>query len=333
VERIAALSKEVVKVWAGRSTVKYEVKEKRGSRLRENQRENWDDWARERKWSWGRRRDEEEKWSQGRGEISGQGRGDVSRQGRADVSGQSKAALVGSREMVQPLDSWDTWARERKSSWGKKKVGETGSKWNRSENSASAPARHENVATPAQQQDYAEESLPDIQVMNIPAAVPALEVKKICEHFGGLAKFRYYSMLGDLGSRGYKQVIVNYKAAVHHKWAREQLGKEVRKLAAGTTWADVASEFTIKAVVLKVESSAGNGNSGVQVLDLTKDVGHWQGKSRVVGGRTENYLQRISSEVKKTDHQVEEEDKKLLEEVDREAIDSNLTTMMMINEW
>ena len=38
------------------------------------------------------------------------------------------------------------------------------------------------------------------------------------------------------------------------------------------------------------------------MLDLTKDVG--QGKSRVVGGRTENYLQRISSEVKKTDHQV-----------------------------
>ena len=86
------------------------------------------------------------------------------------------------------------------------------------------------------------------------------------------------------------------------------------------------------------------------MLDLTKDVGPWQGKSRVVGGRTENYLQRISSEVKKTDHQVgwvgresllqilnivqvEEEDKKLLEEVDREAIDSNLTTMMMINEW
>ena len=74
VERIAALSKEVVKVWAGRSTVKYEVKEKRGSRLRENGRENWDDSARERKWSWGRWRDEEEKWSQGRGEISGQGR-------------------------------------------------------------------------------------------------------------------------------------------------------------------------------------------------------------------------------------------------------------------
>ena len=29
--------------------------------------------------------------------------------------------------------------------------------------------------------------------MNIPAAVPALEGKKICEHFSGLAKFRYYS--------------------------------------------------------------------------------------------------------------------------------------------
>ena len=70
-ERIAPLSKEVVKVWAGRSTVKYEVKEKRGPRLRENAGETWDDWAIERKWSWGRRRDEEEKWSQGRGEILG----------------------------------------------------------------------------------------------------------------------------------------------------------------------------------------------------------------------------------------------------------------------
>ena len=116
-ERIAPLSKEVVKVWAGRSIVKYEVKEKRGPRLRENAGETWDDWAIERKWSWGRRRDEEEKWSQGRGEISGQGRG--------DVSGQGKAALVGSRDMVQSLESWATWARERKLSWGKKKVEET----------------------------------------------------------------------------------------------------------------------------------------------------------------------------------------------------------------
>ena len=143
------------------------------------------------------------------------GQGGDSGQGRGDVSGQGKAALVGSREMVQPLDSWDTWARERKSSWGKKKVEETGSKWNRNSASApanvAAPARPENAATPAQQQDYAEESLPDIQVMNIPAAVPALEVKKICEHFGGLAKFRYYSMLGDPGSRGYKQVLFQPK--------------------------------------------------------------------------------------------------------------------------
>ena len=136
-ERIAPLSKEVVKVWAGRSIVKYEVKEKRGPRLRENAGETWDDWAIERKWSWGRRRDEEEKWSQGRGEISGQGRG--------DVSGQGKAALVGSRDMVQPLESWATW--ERKLSWGKKKVEETGSEWNRSEKPASAPSRHENVAS------------------------------------------------------------------------------------------------------------------------------------------------------------------------------------------
>ena len=79
------------------------------------------------------------------------------------------------------------------------------------------------------------------------------------------------------------QVIVNYKAAGHHKWAREQLGKEVgwcsciflstndcalkvRKLAAGTTWADVAGEFIVKAVVMNVESSAGIGNNVVKVL-------------------------------------------------------------------
>ena len=34
---------------------------------------------------------------------------------------------------------------------------------------------------------------------------------------------------------------------------------KVRKLAAGTTWANVASELIIKAVVLKVESFAGCG--------------------------------------------------------------------------
>jgi len=222
-------------------------------------------------------------------------------------------------------------------------VEETGSKWKRSEVAASGPAHFEMVVTQAQAQ--AEESLPDIQVVNIPAAVPALEVKKICQNIGELTKFRYYSMLGDLGSRGFKQVIVNYKAAGHHKWAREQLGKEVRKLAAGTTWANVASELIIKAVVMKVESSAGSGNSEVKVLDLIKGMGHWQAKSKTVGEKQEN-----DSQLTKTVHQVvgvdkalapqilnigkeEEEDKKLLEEVDREAMDSSLTTMTMVNEW
>jgi len=340
VERLAALSKEVIKVWAGRSNVKYEVKEKRGSRLRENGRESWDDWARERKWSWGRRRQEEEKRNQGRGEISGQ-------DGRGDVSGQGKGEFVESREMMQPLDSWDKWARERKLSWGKKKeekVDESGSKWRQPENAA--PAQLENAAAPAQQIDYVEENLPDIQVLNIPAAVPALEVKKICQNFGELAKFRYYSMLGDLGSKGFKQVIVNYKAAGHHKWAREQLGQEVRKLAAGTTWANVASELIIKAVVLKVESFAGCG----KVLDLNKGVGQWQAKSKAASEREESYPQLTSLALNKTNQRVagedrelalqilniakeEEEDKKLLEEVDREAMDSNMATMMMANEW
>jgi len=340
VERIASLSKEVVRVWAGRSNVKYEVKEKSGSRLRENTRETWDDWVRERKLSWGRRREEKEKWNQGRGEVSGQGRGDVSSKG--------KGSSLESREMVQSLDSWDSWARERKLSWGKKKVEDL--KQTQCENATSAFVPHEKVPAPAQQIGLVQESLPDIKVVNIPAAVPALEVKKICERFGGLAKFRYYSMLGDLGSRGYKQVIVNYKAAGHHKWAREQLGKEVRKLAAGTTWANVASEFVIKAVVMKVDSTAGSGNSDVKVLDLTQGVGHWHAKSETVGEKQENDSQLTSSEFKKADHQVagvdrelapqilniakeEEEDKKLLEEVDREAMDGNLTTMTMVNEW
>jgi len=341
VERLAALSKEVIQVWAGRSNVKYEVREKKGPRMRENTRESWDDWARERKWSWGRRREEEERWNQGRGEISGQGRG--------DVSGQGKGETVVARECLQPLDSWDNWARERKLSWGKKKeekVEETGSKWKRSEVAASGPAHFEMVVTQAQAQ--AEESLPDIQVVNIPAAVPALEVKKICQNIGELTKFRYYSMLGDLGSRGFKQVIVNYKAAEHHKWAREQLGKEVRKLAAGTTWANVASEFSIKAVVMKVECTARSGTSDAKVLDLTKGVGHRQFRSEAVNEKQENYSQLTSSELEKRDQQVagvdrelapqilkiskeEQEDKKLLEEVDREAIDNNL--IRMVNEW
>ena len=80
----------------------------------------------------------------------------------------------------------------------------------------------------------------------------------------------------------------------------------------------------------------------IQVLDLTRGVGHWQVNSKAVGDN--------DSQLKKTDHRVagvdrelarqilniakeKEEDKKLLEEVDREAIDNNLTTMMMVNEW
>ena len=81
----------------------------------------------------------------------------------------------------------------------------------------------------------------------------------------------------------------------------------------------------------------------IQVLDLTRGVGHWQVNSKAVGDN--------DSQLKKTDHRVagvdrelarqilniakerEEEDKKLLEEVDREAINNNLTTMMMVNEW
>ena len=43
---------------------------------------------------------------------------------------------------------------------------------------------------------------------------------------------------------------------------------EVGKLVAGTTRARVATEFNIKAVVLKVESSAGNDHSSVKVFNI-----------------------------------------------------------------
>ena len=72
-------------------------------------------------------------------------------------------------------------------------------------------------------------------------------------------------------------------------------------------------------------------------------MGHWQAKSKTVGEKLEN-----DSQLTKTVHQVvgvdrelapqilniskeEQEDKKLLEEVDREAIDNNL--IRMVNEW
>ena len=72
VERLSALSTEVVQVWAGRNNCKYEVRKKVGQQAKDKSIESWDDWARERKWSWGRRREEEERWTRGRGEVDKQ---------------------------------------------------------------------------------------------------------------------------------------------------------------------------------------------------------------------------------------------------------------------
>ena len=82
-ERLSALSTEVVQVWAGRSNCKYEVRKKMGQQAKDKSIECWDDWARERKWSWGRRREEEERWRQGRGEVNKQSvpKQELSRQG------------------------------------------------------------------------------------------------------------------------------------------------------------------------------------------------------------------------------------------------------------
>ena len=83
---------------------------------------------------------------------------------------------------------------------------------------------------------------------------------------------------------------------------------------------------------------------------MNKGVGQWQAKSKAASESEEIDLQLTSSALNKTNHMVagvdrefalqilniakeEEEDKKLVEEVDREVIDSNLATMMMINEW
>ena len=83
---------------------------------------------------------------------------------------------------------------------------------------------------------------------------------------------------------------------------------------------------------------------------MNKGVGQWQTKSKAASESEEIDLQLTSSALNKTKHMVagvdrefalqilniakeEEEDKKLLEEVDREAMDSNMTTMMMANEW
>merc|ERR1719474_2352540 len=119
-------------------------------------------------------------------------------------------------------------------------------------------------------------SLPDIQVLNIPGSVPALEVKRVCQNVGQLSKFRYYSMLGEPGVKGLKQVIVNYVAAEHYKWAKEKLGKEVRKLVVGETWAATASPFTIRAVVMGAKSPV------VMGVKSSADTGSNNGKGRVV---------------------------------------------------
>merc|ERR1719474_2170081 len=91
-------------------------------------------------------------------------------------------------------------------------------------------------------------SLPDIQVLNIPGSVPALEVKRVCQNVGQLSKFRYYSMLG----------------------------KPVRKLVVGETWAATASPFTIRAVVM------GSKSSVVMGVKSSAETGNCDGKGRVV---------------------------------------------------
>merc|ERR550534_3205511 len=115
------------------------------------------------------------------------------------------------------LESWDQWARERKLSWGNKKKEEL------VENKLGCSSS--SMVSNSKGDSSNDISLPDIQVLNIPGSVPALEVKRVCQNVRQLSKFRYYSMLGEPGVKGLKQVIVNYVAAEHYKWAKEKLGK------------------------------------------------------------------------------------------------------------
>merc|ERR1712013_133024 len=110
------------------------------------------------------------------------------------------------------LESWDQWARERKLSWGNKKKEEL------VENKLGCPSSL--MVSNSKGDSSSDFSLPDIQVLNIPGSVPALEVKRVCQNVGQLSKFRYYSMLREPGVKGLKQVIVNYVAAEHYKWAK-----------------------------------------------------------------------------------------------------------------
>jgi len=277
VERLSALSTEVVQVWAGRSNCKYEVRKKMGQQAKDKSIECWDDWARERKWSWGRRRDEEERWSQkGRGEVNKQSmpKQEMSKQGifMGQINNKRECGYTRGARRREPasvqLESWDQWARERKLSWGNKKKEEL------VENKLGCSSSI--MVSNSKGDSSSDFSLPDIQVLNIPGSVPALEVKRVCQNVGQLSKFRYYSMLGEPGVKGLKQVIVNYVAAEHYKWAKEKLGKEVRKLVVGETWAATASPFTIRAVVMGAKSSV------VMGMESSADTGSSNGKGRVV---------------------------------------------------
>ena len=161
----------------------------------------------ERKWSWGRRREEEERWTRGRGEVNKQSmpKQEMSRQGisMGQINNIKRECgdACGSRRREPPseqLDSWDQWARERKLSWGNKKKEEL------VENKLGCSASI--IVSNAKGDSSSDFSLPDIQVLNIPGSVPALEVKRVCQNVGQLSKFRYYSMLGEPGVKGLKQV-------------------------------------------------------------------------------------------------------------------------------
>ena len=204
VERLSALSTEVVQVWAGRNNCKYEVRNKMGQQAKDKSMECWDDWARERKWSWGRRREEEERWSRGRGEVNKQSmpRQEMSRQGifMGQLNKRDCGDARGPRRREpasEQLDSWDQWTRERKLSWGNKKTELVENKSGCSSSTLVSNSKGDSS------RDF---SLPDIQVLNIPGSVPALEVKRVCQNVGQLSKFRYYSMLGEPGVKGLKQV-------------------------------------------------------------------------------------------------------------------------------
>merc|ERR1712013_889992 len=241
------------------------------------------------------------------------------------------------------LESWDQWARERKLSWGNKKKEEL------VENKLGCPSSL--MVSNSKGDSSSDFSLPDIQVLNIPGSVPALEVKRVCQNVGQLSKFRYYSMLGEPGVKGLKQVIVNYVAAEHYKWAKEKLGKEVRKLVVGETLAATASPFTIRAVVMGAKSSAdtGNSNGKGRVVDLTQRQGvrcsrpqapgpqapgpQAPGQSSGTSVLAKALVRSLGETVPKNPTPVKEKaGSAFMKEVVTEAIHGNLVSNMMENE-